>query len=771
MKKKPLNLLIIAILCLTSCNEQFSSSDAIKRADAMAITLTAVENRPVSFSNKEAAFYYTQSHENSHPEYSYFQGLTIEQKRVFSGYSLSIDNKYLERSLSTVDVYPYKMVRRYAEGVQETCWMADSLNLMAIDVKGVEENKTLALHLRGLLFDTLVVDTKTAYFRTVAKTNAHPNFWIAVAPQKPVAISVKQGRIRGKGTQGFLIAVARKKIALSGLIKQGLSPQNKWRDIRKNRIAQLVSNRNTIVSSNDTLQQALRWLTVTTDQLVSHQRGYGIYAGLPWFSEYWGRDEFISLPGACLVSGNLDVARKILLSFAQHQDTVFTSPFYGRVPNIVKVGSEDFHTTDGTPRFVIELLDYIKYSGDTEIIKELYPYVKRSIIGSLKNWTDEKGYLLHKDNETWMDARRDSDKVAYSPRATRANDIQALWYQQLLAGVYFAREMQDEKNAQRWQEVADHVSFHFDHDFTSSIYPFIADHVDSLNVAHYELRPNQLFAFDLIHDEGVKARALKQCWEQLVYPWGTATLNQQDPFFHPYHIAWEHYHKDEAYHNGTVWPWLNGIVMQRMLEFNQIEPAFELFQNSNKQVLYQGCVGGLSENLDAHPKMGSLEPNVTGAYLQAWSNAEQLRVWSQYFLGIRPDLLRREVLLAPRLPQCLQDLKVTSPLGKGQLHFQMESTTRERFYTYTVQDFKGVGILDIYPFAVQKIELNPQTTVKVEVREEEMMLIIDNGIQGKKSIALKPLKVRMELQSYLDAILGDVTFCQPDITRNYPVLQ
>ena len=103
------------------------------------------------------------------------------------------------------------------------------------------------------------------------------------------------------------------------------------------------------------------------------------------------------------------------------------SPFYGRVPNIVKPESLDYHTTDGTPRFVIALRDYVCYSGDRSIITDLYPNILASIEGSFAHWTDPSGYLIHKDTETWMDARRSSDLTSYSPRSTRANDIQGLW--------------------------------------------------------------------------------------------------------------------------------------------------------------------------------------------------------------------------------------------------------------------------------------------------------------------------------------------------------
>ena len=147
---------------------------------------------------------------------------------------------------------------------------------------------------------------------------------------------------------------------------------------------------NTYVKSNiDSLDLALNWLETTMNQLITKQQGEGIYAGLPWFNEYWGRDEFISFPGAILVSGQFETGRKILKSFAMFQERDSSSKFFGRVPNIVNPQNIDYHTTDGTPRFIIELENYVKYSGDTAIIRELYSTVVNSIEGALKHWVDE----------------------------------------------------------------------------------------------------------------------------------------------------------------------------------------------------------------------------------------------------------------------------------------------------------------------------------------------------------------------------------------------
>ena len=155
-----------------------------------------------------------------------------------------------------------------------------------------------------------------------------------------------------------------------------------------------------------------------------------------------------------------------------------------------------------------------------------------------------------------------------------------------------------------------------------------------------------------------------------------ATLDQRDPRFHPFHLAPGYYHKDAAYHNGTVWPWLNGIAMQRMLEFGRTELAWTLFRATGEIALNRGVVGGLPENLDAYPHPGEAVPRLTGTYLQAWSNAEHLRTWYQGFLGLQPDLEHDAVRLAPRLPAGFGVAEFTVRVGTGRLHGRYDHRAR-----------------------------------------------------------------------------------------------
>ncbi|KLU98370.1 amylo-alpha-1,6-glucosidase, partial [Photobacterium aphoticum] len=67
-------------------------------------------------------------------------------------------------------------------------------------------------------------------------------------------------------------------------------------------------------------------------------------------------------------------------------------------PNIV------YNTPDGTPLMVREVWDYLRYSGDADYAKSIYPLVQTYIDGIEKHYLDVYGLMTHRDPDTWMDA-------------------------------------------------------------------------------------------------------------------------------------------------------------------------------------------------------------------------------------------------------------------------------------------------------------------------------------------------------------------------------
>ena len=627
---------IIAMTSVFSCQENNGF-----KTDSLGVEVTAEENREYSYTDKQAGYWYGRTHQES-PEW--WSGWNMAKKRVLADYTLGVGDSTLKRSEAEVTVYPDRLERRWPEAT-ETFYLLDRKPIIYINVE------TEA--------DSIWCELDMGHIAAVEEAEDGKFFTPWEAQDKRIMLA--------KEAEGFILTF--------GTVEECRALTQEFRNSgqqliaeRKARINDLITEYNPLESNIPDLDKAIDWITITMDELITCQQGNGIYAGLPWFNEYWGRDMFISMPGACLVTGQFDIAKEILKDFVKLQDTNPESETYGRIPNRANLEGILYNTTDGTPRLVIQAYQLAQYSGDTEFLHELYPALKLSIEASIANYTDEKGYLTHADADTWMDVKRNG--IPGSPRGNRANDIQALWYDQLTAGSHIASIVDDPASAERWSGLAQILASNFEADYCNKEDKYIYDHLNADGTADTQFRPNQLYCFDLVNDTDFKQQVTRRAWEELVYPWGVASLAQWDTQFHPQHENWHYYHKDDAYHNGTVWLWNNGIAMQRMLEYGQVDTAWELFKNMNRQALYEGAVGSLSENADAHPREGAAWANRSGTFLQAWSNAEHLRVWYQHFLGIRPDLLRGVITIEPKLPSEITELETSVKIGDGTLHYK-----------------------------------------------------------------------------------------------------
>ena len=534
----------------------------------------------------------------------------------------------------------------------------------------------------------------------------------------------------GANSGGFVLAFG-EDAESARLLSDAQKQWNDWILDRKDRMQKLV-NSNSLMTNNDDLDKSMAWMMLTADELVTRQHGgWGIYAGFPWFTDFWGRDMFIAMPGTVLCPGQFDVAKNILLSFAKYQDLDKKSPTYGRVPNRLNLEGILYNTTDGTPRFVMQVLDYLKYTGDVAFLKSIYNNVKVATDAALDLYVDDRGYLTHADADTWMDAKRQG-KYPCSPRGNRAVDIQALWFCQLESAAKIADCLGKKSDADRWRKAAEKLKGNFQKDFV--VDGQLVDHLNADGTADRQLRPNTMFAYSLIDSDSVKREDIRKIWSRLTYPWGVSSLDQMDNQFHPYHEQWHRYHKDDAYHNGTVWLWLNGMAMQRMIEFGQEDEAYKLLENMNRQALKDGAVGRLLECADAWCRPGQIWSRRSGTFLQSWSNSEQLRVWSQYFLGVRPNLLDGVLVVAPRIPSELNNVETTVAIGCGRLEYVFKRYDGKQYLSLTLSGQKSVDLsCELKEYDAVSLTLGQGKTIEIEW--DSSLLTITDGV---KRLSLQP---------------------------------
>ncbi len=444
-----------------------------------------------------------------------------------------------------------------------------------------------------------------------------------------------------------------------------------------------------IRTGGERADKALAWAAFSGWSLVTRDaHGLGVWAGLPWFRDNWGRDTFIALPGILLATGRFEEAREVIETFAARQNLDGASPEHGRVPNRWR-GPDDviYNTADGTPWLVREIWDLARRTGDRGFLLGMKPFVDRALDADLAR-CDASGFLRHGDADTWMDARLQG-AAPWSPRGDRAVEVQALHYTALLVGARVAALAGDPARETRYRDAAGTLRASFRE-------RFIRREAGTLRLADrlrpdgpdgapgepdWSARPNALLAITvpaIFEDEeallepGEEAALLADLVPELVYPHGVASLSQEDPRFHARHSGSALWHKDAAYHNGTIWAWNAGFAVTALLRHGQVEPARALRDELARQILDDGAVGALSENLDALPGPDG-RPAHSGTFSQAWSVSEFVRNAAEDWLGLRPDLLRARVALAPRLPENARSGGIVARLAStGSLTFTWE---------------------------------------------------------------------------------------------------
>ena len=397
--------------------------------------------------------------------------------------------------------------------------------------------------------------------------------------------------------------------------------------------------------------KAYCWARASMDNLIMNQRGRGIYAGFHWFPNYWGRDSFICLPGACLTTGEFETAREILTSFMAYQQTDPDSDRLGRMPNIVNPDNLQYAGVDGTWWFVRAAWKYYLATKDEAFLLEAWPRIKLAIDGALEKAVDHRGFLKHGDGETWMDAGGEHNP--FSPRGDRAVELQVLFHHGLVVGSQWAEAVSEAGEdtgsiADTWMARAEMLAQSFRSSYWWEDRKYLHDHLNTDGSADTQIRPNALLAL-WVYLDTLKMLDLMDSFrlgempefaelvtwlqfreivstamETVILPHGVTSLDPADPDFKSLHLDLDNYYYDAAYHNGDVWVWLAGPAISCMVAAGEKQAARELFAPMITEILEEGCTGSLREIRDGRFIPGKEE--FGGAASQAWSLAEFIRV-------------------------------------------------------------------------------------------------------------------------------------------------
>lgn len=383
-------------------------------------------------------------------------------------------------------------------------------------------------------------------------------------------------------------------------------------------------------------------LALAADQFVVERRdsrgtprGKTVIAGYPWFSD-WGRDTMIALPGLTLATGRPEIAAAVLRTFASFVNQ-------GMLPNRFPDAGEapEYNTADASLWFFVAVHAYLQSAADDVFAAEIYPTLK-----DILEW-HQRGtrFGIHMDPHdallragepgvqlTWMDAKV-GDWVV-TPRIGKPVEINALWFNAVSILGHLAKQLDHPVDRADYAALAARIRTSFEREFWFDSGGYLYDVIDGPEGAvdktgrrrDQSLRPNQIFALSLpfaLLDGDKAKRILEICAAELWTPVGLRSLAPSDSRYVDRYGGGP-LERDGAYHQGTVWTWLLGPFVTAHFRIHADAPAALELLRAIPAHLREGCIGQVSEIMDAAPPF---EPR--GCFAQAWGVAEVLRAWSE----------------------------------------------------------------------------------------------------------------------------------------------
>ena len=409
-------------------------------------------------------------------------------------------------------------------------------------------------------------------------------------------------------------------ISSCSLNKQDSALEDKWKTELKRRLKQIKKLTGT------PLQKQLKTAATSFIKKGLADKSYSVIAGYHWFEE-WGRDTMIALPGLTLYNGLENHCVAVLKKFRRNERK-------GLIPNFLGTSPKDnaYNSVDASLWFAWAVQQYYLKTKNLDIVKKKFWDSLKKIFTSYKKGTlfetnvNDFGLIYAGNrsvNLTWMDAI--VNEVPATPRYGMAVEINALWFNMLC----FMEELAEHFNDPIKKDLSHFIQLvkdYFQLIFWNEEKGYLNDFVN--NKEHNAaIRPNQIFAVSLPFSPITKSMArnvVKTVKDHLLTPYGLRTLSKHDSNYIGHYEGTQE-HRDMAYHNGTVWPWLLGHFGEASLKVSKNRQATVKMLNS--------CLRTISEHLleyglgtVAEIFSGDKPHQPNGCISQAWSIAEILRL-------------------------------------------------------------------------------------------------------------------------------------------------
>jgi len=625
-----------------------------------------------AFANGQGAWYSGLLHGDNVESY---HGLTIDDQKVFEQYWIVFNDSILDRNSSTASITPALLQREYTKhNTSEEVFFADSLTLLTIRVKtefigDVKVYPALSAWWRDATESIVMgryVLRKAGLQAIVTVSGVHgqwENTRVSDLQRFPHSAPIHMPVIfwgRCVGDFAFSIEITPANISHRVYDKRTLNTllQNKQQRLQN------VLHSIDLDCSDTTAIDAFRWIAVSLDALTLHEAPAGILTGFPPVNDQCASEALIALPGAFLSFGRFSDAAYLLRSIASliSANEVSTSS----TSRSQKMYRND---ADAAAWFAIMMYQYYQYTGDSVVLAELYPVLRRGIEYAVQHAKPDT-HIRNNDTGTTRIARRCVDSLETG--GDNAFHIQLLRMSQLRSAIQIARLLGDAESASEW---ASHVLPHLEKNFRSLMRgktDIRQDEQIDWNRSFIPIHPNTLQAFSFpffcasLIDERTKTDALLRIFGEYVNTHGIkAAANTANEVESRYGKA-NRKEKGNDNRDAAIRTCLTGSAIDVLCRYGVADSAWFLTRSVHRLAMNKGLLGGIP----ACPYNPALVNGVSHHHVcmisHAKSAAEYVRAIIQNYLGIRVRHERGAVLeFAPQLPSQLDYLHANVHTSAG----------------------------------------------------------------------------------------------------------
>ncbi|MBI2663831.1 hypothetical protein HYX10_00630 [Candidatus Woesearchaeota archaeon] len=305
-----------------------------------------------------------------------------------------------------------------------------------------------------------------------------------------------------------------------------------------------------------------------------------VYAGLPWFYQYWSRDSVISSSAAGML------LRKRLLF-----------RYLGRIGRDGRIASIGIGSSDsvGWLFFRLRQLYEAKALTGSEIL-EVKAALKNSL-GRQQEFYGRSGLIFSSKNESWMDTDFGDNGREGFPVEVQALTLASLNFLWLLSKKQSVRNqesaMADKARAGFWNR------------------KYLAD-----LAFDFTIRPN-VFIAAYAYPKLLSKKEWETCFDNVLpHLWldwgGLASIDKAHPLFQENYTG----ENSKSYHRGDSWYWINNLAAVVMARLNRKKYGYyikKIKDASVNDLLWLGAVGCCSELSSAS------QQKAEGCLSQAWS--------------------------------------------------------------------------------------------------------------------------------------------------------